>query len=115
MVTPPPLGYSTPDRFGEDGYLSKGCEGWDTPPKSPPTPGLAQRQQGPDLNPNPNAVPNPHRDCRGGAYHLYIYFNKAFNSVPRGALFRALRGYRFPGALVQALGHLYSTPRNTPS
>ena len=33
-------------------------------------------------------------------------FNKAFNSVPRGAIFKALRRYRFPEALVQALIHL---------
>ena len=40
---PPPLPppcpcYSTPDPFGEDDYLSEGCEGWDTPPNPPPCP-----------------------------------------------------------------------------
>ena len=32
----------------------------------------------------------------------------------RGALFKALKRYRFPEALVQALVHLYSSPKEYP-
>ena len=41
-------------------------------------------------------------------------FNKAFNSVPREALFKALGRYGFPRALILALRQLYSNPSEYP-
>ena len=113
---PPPPRNSTPDPFEDEDYFSDDHRPSTTPTEPLPstTQGLTQRRMDPDLNPNPNSTPNPHQDCRGGAYHLYIDFNKAFNSVPRGALFKALRRYGFPEALVQALAHLYSCPSEFP-
>ena len=71
----------------------------DEVPAGPPSPD-PDPDPDPPLNPSPHSVPHPGQDCSKGAYHLYVDFNKAFNSVPRRALFRALRRYGFPESLV---------------
>ena len=98
VVTTPPPRVSTPDPFGDVDCMVGDYEPIPTSPEPlpPPMPNLAQVQRDPDLNPNPNPTPNPHHDFKGGAYHLYIDFNKAFNSVPRWAIFKALRRCGLP-------------------
>ena len=44
----------------------------------------------------------------GRLYHLYVDFNKAFNSVPLKALWRTLRGYGLPDELISSIQRLYT-------
>ena len=44
-------------------------------------------------------------------YYLYIYFNKAFNSVPREALREAVITYRVPVWLIGSIFLLYTHPK----
>ena len=46
----------------------------------------------------------------GPAYHLYIDFNKAFNSVPHETLGSVLGAYQFPDSMIEAFKNLYSNP-----
>ena len=48
------------------------------------------------------------------AYHLYIDFNKAFNSIPRSALWSTLIHYNLPSQLITALQMLYHSPKEIP-
>ena len=48
-------------------------------------------------------------------YHLYVDFNKAFNSVPRKALRAALEKYNLPTWLVESIFHLYDAPYEHPA
>ena len=48
------------------------------------------------------------------AYHLYIDFNKAFNSIPRSALWSTLIHYNLPSQLISALQMLYHFPNEIP-
>ena len=45
---------------------------------------------------------------KGRLYHLYVDFNKAFNSVPLKALWRTLRGYGLPDELISSIQRLYT-------
>ena len=49
------------------------------------------------------------------AYHLYIDFNKALNSIPRSALWSTLIHYNLPSQLISALQMLYHSPKEIPS
>ena len=49
------------------------------------------------------------------SYSLYIDFNKAFNSVPHGSLFRPLEHYRLPSSLIRLIRSLYRSPRDYPA
>ena len=44
---------------------------------------------------------------KGRLYHLYIDFNKAFNSVPLEALWKTLHGYSLPRDLISSIQRLY--------
>ena len=44
---------------------------------------------------------------KGRLYHLYIDFNKAFNSIPLAALWTTLRGYGLPKELIASIQRLY--------
>ena len=48
------------------------------------------------------------------AYHFYIDFNKAFNSVPLSTLRRVLHHYRMPMGLVDLISGLYAHPQDAP-
>ena len=48
------------------------------------------------------------------AYHLYIDFNKAFNSIPRSALWPTLIHYNLPSQLITALQMLYYSLKEIP-
>ena len=48
------------------------------------------------------------------AYHLYIDFNKAFNSIPQQALIYTLQYYNLPTHLIDTLKHLYTHPYERP-
>ena len=48
------------------------------------------------------------------SYSLYIDFNKAFNSVPHGSLFKTLEHYRLPSPLIRLIRGLYRAPRDYP-
>ena len=48
------------------------------------------------------------------AYHLYIDFNKAFNSIPRSALWSTLTDYNLPSQLISALQTLYHSRKEIP-
>ena len=48
------------------------------------------------------------------AYHFYIDFNKAFNSVPQPTLRRVLHHYRMPAGLVDLISGLYAHPQDAP-
>ena len=48
------------------------------------------------------------------SYSLYIDFNKAFNSVPQGSLFKTLEHYRLPSPLIRLIRGLYRAPRDYP-
>ena len=48
------------------------------------------------------------------SYHLYVDFNKAFNSVPRKALRRALEQYQIPSQLIDSIFFLYTSPHEFP-
>ena len=48
------------------------------------------------------------------SYSLYIDFNKAFNSVPHGSLFKTLEHYRLPSPLIRLFRGLYRAPRDYP-
>ena len=48
-------------------------------------------------------------------YHLYLDLNKAFNSVPREALWRILQTYNFPKHLISLIQLLYSWPADYPA
>ena len=48
------------------------------------------------------------------SYSLYIDFNKAFNSVPLGSLFKTLEHYRLPSPLMRLIRGLYRAPRDYP-
>ena len=48
------------------------------------------------------------------SYSLYIDFNKAFNSVPDGSLFKTLEHYRLPSPLIRLIRGLYRAPRDYP-
>ena len=48
------------------------------------------------------------------AYHLHIDFNKAFNSIPRSALWSTLIHYNLPCQLITALQMLYHSPKEIP-
>ena len=47
-------------------------------------------------------------------YHLYIDFNKAFNSVPLEALWKVLQGYNLPEELISSIECLCSHPHDQP-
>ena len=51
----------------------------------------------------------------GPAYHLYIDFNKAFNSVPHETLWSVLRAYQLPDSMIEAFKNLYSNPVDKPA
>ena len=51
---------------------------------------------------------------KGRLYHLYIDFNKAFNSVPLRALWTTLRGYGLPEALISSIQRLYDHATDQP-
>ena len=51
---------------------------------------------------------------KGHPYHLYIDFNKAFNSVPLRALWTTLRGYGLPEALISSIQRLYDHATDQP-
>ena len=62
-----------------------------------------------------NCPPSPPLPPPGGHfYHLYVDFNKAFNSVPRAALREALVRYGLPSWLVSAVFLLYTDPNEYP-
>ena len=44
---------------------------------------------------------------KGRLYHLYIDFNKAFNSVPLQGLWTTLRGYGLPESLILSIQRMY--------
>ena len=48
------------------------------------------------------------------AYHFYIDFNKAFNSVPHPTLRRVLHHYRMPAGLVDLISGLHAHPQDAP-
>ena len=48
------------------------------------------------------------------SYSLYIDFNKAFNSVLHGSLFKTLEHYRLPSPLIRPIRGLYQAPRDYP-
>ena len=48
-------------------------------------------------------------------YHLYVDFNKAFNSVPRKALRRTLEQYQIPSELIDCIFFLYTSPHEFPN
>ena len=48
------------------------------------------------------------------SYHLYIDFNKVFNSIPRSALWSTLIHYNLPSQLITALQILYHYPKEIP-
>ena len=48
------------------------------------------------------------------SYSLYIDFNRAFNSVPHGSLFKTLEHYRIPSPLIPLIRGLYRAPRDYP-
>ena len=48
------------------------------------------------------------------SYSLYKDFNKAFNSVPHGSLFKTLEHYRLPSPLIRLMRGLYRAPRDYP-
>ena len=50
----------------------------------------------------------------GPAYHLYIDFNKAFNSVPHETLWSVLRAYQLPDSMIEAFKNLNSNPVDKP-
>ena len=51
---------------------------------------------------------------KGRLYHLYIDFNKAFNSVPLHALWTTLRGYGLPEALISSIQRRYDNATDQP-
>ena len=61
-------------------------------------------------------IPPPSRGEGGNSafYHLYVDFNKAFNSVPRTALRRALEGYGLPDWIIKSIFLLYTEPNDFP-
>ena len=48
------------------------------------------------------------------SYSLCIDFNKAFNSVPHGSLFKTLEHYRLRSPLIRLICGLYQAPRDYP-
>ena len=48
------------------------------------------------------------------AYHFYIDFNKAINSVPHPTLRRVLHHYQMPAGLVDLISGLYAHPQDAP-
>ena len=45
---------------------------------------------------------------KGRLYHLYIDFNKAFNSIPLQGLWTTLRGYGLPESLILSIQRMYN-------
>ena len=51
---------------------------------------------------------------KGRLYHLYIDFNKAFNSIPLAALWKTLHGYSLPRELISSIQRLYTHAHEQP-
>ena len=47
-------------------------------------------------------------------YHLYLDLNKAFNSVPHGALWQILSNYNIPHSIINLIQNLYACPHDFP-
>ena len=85
------------------------CEGCSTPPAT-----LSREAAAPPCRCDQSPSPPPNGRTSDAFYHLYVDFNKAFNSVPRVALKRALEAYGLPRWLIRSVFLLYTDPNDYP-